>query len=69
MHTCNICLHESADAYAVDGHFICDDCLMRGRLGEMPDFGAVEENELEPVGEGATVSSWWNRQIPEAAAR
>jgi hypothetical protein len=69
MRLCNICHRKSPDVYPVEGHFVCDGCLMQGRLDEMPDFAAAEEHELELVGSGATVSSWWNRQIPETSAR
>lgn len=68
MDTCNICRRKSADVYPLDGHFVCESCLMQGRLEEMPDFAIIERHELDLVGAGATVSSWWNREIPRKPA-
>lgn len=68
MHKCNICQRKSADVYPVDDHFACEDCLMQGRLDEIPDFAVAEQHELELVSAGATVSSWWNREIPQKPA-
>ena len=67
MADCDICLLAGADLYPIDGHMVCDRCLMQGRLDEIPDFAVMERHELELVGPGATVSSWWNRDIPASA--
>ncbi|MDQ6766529.1 MAG: hypothetical protein M3Z41_01820 [Candidatus Eremiobacteraeota bacterium] len=69
MNDCDICKRHSAEVYAIDGHFVCETCLMQGRLDEMPDFETIERHELDLVGTAATVSSWWNRDIPVQPGR
>ena len=64
MNECDICKRKSGDSYRVDDHIVCETCLMQGRLDEIPDYAIIERHELDPVGAGATVSSWWNRDIP-----
>jgi hypothetical protein len=64
MSECDICKCKSADSYIVEGHVVCETCLMQGRLSEMPGFETIERHEEDPVGASATVSSWWNRDIP-----
>lgn len=68
MKACVICRRTSDEVYPFDGHFVCESCLMQGRLEEMPDFAMIERHELELVGAGATVSSWWNRETPRRPA-
>ncbi len=68
MDACNICRRTSADVYPLDGYFICEQCLMQGRLEEIPDFAVIERHELDLVVAGATISSWWNRETPRRQA-
>jgi hypothetical protein len=68
MQPCSICRRSNGELYPFDGHFVCESCLMQGRLDEMPDFALIERHELDPVGAGATVSSWWNRETPRKQA-
>jgi hypothetical protein len=37
---------------------------MQGRLDEIPEYAIIERQELKLVSAGATLSSWWNRDIP-----
>ena len=67
MNACDICKLESFELYPIDGHTVCDACLMQGRLSEIPDYVVIELHELDPVSACATVSSWWNRDIPVQA--
>ncbi len=62
MNACDICKHSDIDLYPIDGHFVCETCLMQGRLDEMPGFATIESHELELA--GATLCSWWNRDVP-----
>ena len=64
MNECDICKHKSVDSYQVDGHVVCETCLMQGRLNEIPEYAVIERHELDLVGADATISSWWNRDIP-----
>jgi hypothetical protein len=64
MKACDICRRTSDDVYPLDGHVVCEACLMQGRLDEMPDFAVIERHELDLVGAGAIISSWWNRETP-----
>lgn len=67
MNECDICKRRSVDSYRIDDHVVCETCLMQGRLAEIPDYATIERQELELVGGGGTLSSWWNRDIPPHA--
>jgi hypothetical protein len=67
MNACNIC-RRTSDVYPLDGHFVCESCLMQGRLDEIPGFAVIERHELDLVGAGALLSSWWNRETPRRQA-
>ena len=64
MNECDICKRKRVDSYQIDDHVVCETCLMQGRLAEIPDYATIERHELELVGAGGTLSSWWNRDIP-----
>ncbi len=68
MNACDICKRANAELYPIDDHLVCEACLMQGRLDEIPDYAAIELHERDAVGAGATLSSWWNRDIPVHAA-
>lgn len=65
MQKCGICGFKSAELYAVDDHVVCEVCLMRGRLDELPEFATADQHEAAVSRVGGTISSWWNRDIPE----
>ncbi len=68
MQKCSICGCKSVELYPVDNHIVCEACLMKGRLDEIPELARAEQHELHPVGAGTTISSWWNRDVPEKVA-
>jgi hypothetical protein len=65
MHKCSICGCKNVELYPVDDHVVCDVCFAQGRLDELPEIASADRLELELVGAGTTLSSWWNRDVPE----
>ena len=69
MHQCHICLTRTHDTYRIDEYDVCEACLMQGRLDELPAFArAVSREQTTETERAATVSSWWNRDIPTGVA-
>jgi hypothetical protein len=68
MQKCSICGRKSIELYPVDDHAVCEVCLLQGRLDELPEIASADRLELELVGTGTTLSSWWNREVPEQIA-
>jgi hypothetical protein len=64
MTKCSICGIKSGDVYNVDGHVVCETCLMQGRLEELPDMASAGAREETCVPGEPIVCSWWNREIP-----
>jgi hypothetical protein len=68
MQKCSICSGRGRELYPVDDHLVCELCFAQGRLEELPDIANAGRRELELVAAGITLSSWWNRDVPDELA-
>ena len=69
MHRCHICLSRQRELYHIDEYLVCEACLTQGRLEELPKFAVASDQErTESDDPAATISSWWNREIPTGVA-